>query len=293
MSRTRFRNVCFTSYKEEPPLWNDKRMSYLVYGAEVCPNTGRDHWQGYAEFINPVEMNTVQKLLGAEKQHVEKRRGTPEQAATYCKKQDKNFKEFGVMSKQGERTDFKEVTMALANRTMSIADVARDKPNLFVQYHRGFKALEAETRTRKEFEPCHVEIWWGKTGLGKTRKWFDEHKDDGYMADNLDWWCQYKQEKFVLFDEFRCQVPISTMLKWLDGYPRTLNVKGGDTTKNWNHVVITMNENPQTLYSGVVKETRNAFARRINVVKHFTEQGINETKGLKFNYDCVFVTADK
>ena len=38
---------CFTSFLTDPPNFDEVRMSYLCYAPEVCPSSGRDHWQGF------------------------------------------------------------------------------------------------------------------------------------------------------------------------------------------------------------------------------------------------------
>ena len=45
----RTRNVCFTGFNETGYEFNEKQMKYLVVGKEICPTTGKEHWQGYVE----------------------------------------------------------------------------------------------------------------------------------------------------------------------------------------------------------------------------------------------------
>lgn len=43
---TSLRNWCFTTYSEQPPRFNVRFFSSLIYQKEICPSTGREHWQG-------------------------------------------------------------------------------------------------------------------------------------------------------------------------------------------------------------------------------------------------------
>lgn len=60
---------------------------YNINQREKCPETGKEHIQGYIEFISPVRFTVVQKHFN-EKCHCEPRKGTQEQAIEYCKKED-------------------------------------------------------------------------------------------------------------------------------------------------------------------------------------------------------------
>lgn len=69
------------------------KVSYLVYGYETAPGTGTPHLQGYIVFPRKKRFSEAQALLptGA---HIESKRGTPQEAADYAKK-DGVFQEFG------------------------------------------------------------------------------------------------------------------------------------------------------------------------------------------------------
>ena len=75
------------------------KCRYGVYGREVG-ESGTPHLQGFVQFVNRKRPNQVSALLGIRRLHCEARRGTPDEAATYCKK-DGDFIEFGQMSRPG------------------------------------------------------------------------------------------------------------------------------------------------------------------------------------------------
>lgn len=123
----RSRSYCFTWFGDEPPVFEGK-CTYLITGAETCPETGRKHWQSYAEFSDAATISAAQKILKVPGAHMEKRRGTPQQAADYCKK-DGDFMEFGERSRQGERVDLAQAVDVIRSKRRW-ADVVND-PELF------------------------------------------------------------------------------------------------------------------------------------------------------------------
>lgn len=101
------RNYCFTNYtgqRSQRPLHPDVR--YLIEGNEICPDTGRQHFQSYVEFHKKITIKKAQEILGLPNVHMEKRYGPRENARDYCKK-DKDFLEEGSWEAggRGARTD--------------------------------------------------------------------------------------------------------------------------------------------------------------------------------------------
>lgn len=102
---------CFTSFRSETFEIQDERVRYCVYQLEKCPDTDRQHWQGYIEFFRTVKMGTVKVVLNDDKVHCEPRKGTREEARAYCMKPESQIAEpveYGVWLpdlKAGQRTD--------------------------------------------------------------------------------------------------------------------------------------------------------------------------------------------
>ena len=69
-------------------LQSDDKVVYAVFGREVCPDTQKEHLQGYVYFENAVTGGGLHKRLGLNhgEYRGEAQRGTAEQAADYCKK---------------------------------------------------------------------------------------------------------------------------------------------------------------------------------------------------------------
>ena len=78
----------------------------------------------------------------------------------------------------------------------------------------------------------------------------------------------YNKQDTIIFDDFYGQIRMADMLRYLDGYPVQLPIKGGFVWAHWTHVWITSNSDPDTWYTSVPAETVAAFRRRITEIIH-------------------------
>lgn len=104
MSRTKYWCVTVNNYDEkfyedlETQLSTEEGIEgvlYAVIGREGQEEAKTPHLQVYAEFDKRVRMSAVKNIFG-NTAHCEKREGTGQQAAEYCKKEG-DFLEFGEM----------------------------------------------------------------------------------------------------------------------------------------------------------------------------------------------------
>lgn len=107
-TQTRGSRWCFTlnnpTNEDEGRLSSLECITYLVFGRETAPTTGTSHLQGFVIFNSTLRFSRVRELLG-ERCHIERTRGTSQQARDYCTKEG-DFTEIGTFpSAQGRRTD--------------------------------------------------------------------------------------------------------------------------------------------------------------------------------------------
>jgi hypothetical protein len=120
-------------------------ISYLVYGYETS-ESGTPHLQGYAVFPNVKRFSEAQDLLPVGC-HLEAKRGSPEQAADYCKK-DGVFTEFGSRP-LGRRgcTQFDYFVEWVVSRTNELGSVPSEReiankfPKLWLRNERKLRHL--------------------------------------------------------------------------------------------------------------------------------------------------------
>lgn len=260
---TKSRSYCLTVW-EKPDLKKlPEGIRYVIYGEEICPKTGKVHWQTYAETFNSQRISFYKKIYG-KSVHLERRNGTREEAREYCKK-DNKYVELGKwISGQGHRSDLDEIAAALIDGSTDIYKVMEEAPSLYCRYRNGLKDIAAigTKKKTKKFRKVEVIVLSGPTGCGKTRKAMEqcEYKTEGR---NLKWWQDYCGEESILIDEYNNDVGITELLNILDGYQLRLNVKGSHTYANWNKVYITTNLNKGELHTNAKDAHRDALFRRI------------------------------
>lgn len=97
----------------------------MVIGREKCPDTGREHYQGYVRFDKNCRFSWWKNNFP--KVHVEPRKGTEGQAAEYCRKEGEVVVDYGCMvDKQKpslkETVDFKENRTVITEEILDMID---------------------------------------------------------------------------------------------------------------------------------------------------------------------------
>lgn len=158
-------------------------ITYLVYGRENGAS-GTPHLQGYLELSSRKRLNPVKRLLGVQRVHLEKRRGTGRQASDYCKKEDADPFVYGelVADESGRRTDLESAIDDLRGGA-SLRDLWNNHTSVMVRHSRGMALalenlrppvehttfeLESFSYHPLEMDLSKSQIIWGPSGTGKT-----------------------------------------------------------------------------------------------------------------------------
>lgn len=261
---SRHRGWAFTDYRVG--VTYDLGAQYVIVGTEVCPSTGREHQQGFAYWKNPVRISTVMKALP--QCHIEMAKGTSAQNRDYCKK-DGNFLEIGTFPQQGKRVDLDEVLKEIQARPdLSTVDMIEEFGGTWARNYRALDIVKSKYETKRDWV-TEVVYLWGPSGSGKTKRAMDDGAvqvefKSGFILN-------YNGEDVVVFDdidEYYFFKHRSDVLKMLDRYACTVNIKGGN--RNWKpkKIYLTSNYPPvETLCFGK-KEIDGAIKRRITEVTH-------------------------
>lgn len=258
-------------------------MTYYVYQQETCPNTGRNHWQGYIEFNAKVSQGTVKdRIFNDNTVHLEERRGTQDQAIAYCIDERKRVPgtipvEWGMRHEQGTRKGFGDVIRAVDSGT-TLSEINRNHAHVVSSNQIWLRSIFADATFAKvpNWRDVRVVVFWGKTGSGKTRRVMHLHvASDVYVVREPPplqklWWDGYTGQPVVLFDDFYGTQGISMqdMLYFLDGYKLRLETKGSVTWAAWTTVYITSNNHPDEWFGRYNEggDKREAFLRRLSLV---------------------------
>lgn len=259
-------------------LGGDALVRYCVFQLEQG-ESGTEHFQGYLQCTKTCRMAAVKKVLGP-RVHLERQRGTNEEARDYCRKPESRLRgpwEMGEFADgPGARTDLDAACGVV--RTHGLRRLAETYPGKFVMYHNGFRALRAILASKRR-EPPIVTVITGPTGTWKTRSVYEDDPNvysGAYVSKGSIWFDGYFGESNILLDEFDSEVwRMSFMLKLLDRYPFQVPCKGGSVIMSkCDHIYLVSNIEPRLWYSE--NRHRNAFIRRITQVLEIKTIGVVE-----------------
>ena len=101
--------------------------------------------------------------------------------------------------------------------------------------------------------------------LSCRRAW-EEAGLEAYAKDpRSKFWYGYRGEKKVIIDEFRGGIDVAHLLRWLDRYPVSVELKGSSRPLQAEQIWITSNLPPNKWYPDIDRETDQALLRRLHV----------------------------
>ncbi len=205
--------------------------------------------------------------------HWEPMRGTVQEAVAYCTKDDTRVEEpvyYGDMDiTQGKRTDLETAITVMKEDGWD--EFVNRFPDIYVKYHRGMLSLLVETIQMRSGTPqAKSEVWFlhGPTGTGKTRLAFSAGTGSSvYLKDPTHrWWDGFTGQNVVIVDDFtaenRTGVTLEYLLRLLDIYPISVEVKGSMVKFNPEKIFITSNFSLEELFPG--HRQIDALKRRID-----------------------------
>lgn len=280
--QTRF--FCFTRHLNHGSLETSEvelvlkpLCSYYVFQTEVCPDTHREHLQGYVVLEKKCRNTTFARKFPC---HVESRKGTHTEASAYCKKEASRkvgtqFTEYGeYVTSAGGRTDLADFRDAILSGSTNWelieyfpAQVA--KYPRFVQLVRNEKLQRTVLQELPVFQPqlgwqftlsqqleappnSRIVIWrWDSTGnVGKSYFALTYKPLESYIVTggkHADIHYSYGFQKYVFFDWPRSNqesFPYGLVEQFKNGY--FLSTKYESVGKRFHvpHVVVFANFAP-------------------------------------------------
>lgn len=262
------RNYCFTinNYNDTDESKLRKllpdRAVYVVYGKERG-ESGTPHLQGYIQLSGKHTLRWCKSNIHATA-HFEVARGTPEEASNYCKK-DGDFVELGERrGGQGTRSDLRAV-VNLLKEGASNKRIAEEHPNAIIRYGNGIGRLRMVLAPPTREAPPEIQVYWGATGLGKTRKVHSlVDREELWIHPGDRWFDGYDAHAAVLFDDFDGGwFKLGYLLKLLDRYTFQVPIKGGYAWWGPKKIFITSNIDPRLWYQSASEAQNAALQRRL------------------------------
>ena len=235
-------------------------VKYLVVGREIGEQ-GTEHFQGFIQFENQRTLQSVRQLFN-ERAHWEVRRGTPRQAADYCKK-ERNFYEFGNMGLSRE-----EHGKACLQERWELAKAGRfeELPPENIRTYEYIFAKNHAVEDRADLDNLWI---FGPSGCGKSR-YCRDHYPGHYNKPISKWWDGYSHQPVIVIDDIDPnhaeKSGIGFYLKiWGDHYAFNAEVKGGMLKVRPQTVIVTSQYHPRDVFRD--HETLSAIVRRFKVMQ--------------------------
>lgn len=170
------------------------------------------------------------------------------------------------------RTDI-EGAVSMLRAGKRLAEILDEHPVVFVKYHRGLQmAASLLTASRDPNIAPTIQIYWGLSGTGKTRKAVSENPSAYILTkpngNNTIWFDGYDGQDTVILDEFYGWIQYDLLLRMLDRYPLRVQTKGGTVEFAATKFVITSNKPWREWYPNITCHA--ALERRITEFGHVT-----------------------
>lgn len=260
----------------DPPQW----VRYVAFALETCPETGRFHFQAFCVTWDAVRFTQFKSWIGTN--HVESMRGTFVQNEAYCAKKD-TLESFGDLPMQGRRTDLIITKRRLdsAGASENVFDIAREERYFepVIKYAKNLQAYLNNNRLRDMYDVGYIKksvhVFTGPPHANKSRSVRDLHGSANVysMPDNkLQWGGSYSGQSVVLFDDVHSgnTMSITDFLRYTDGYPLEVPIKGGFCPWTPKHIYFTTNaENIADWWPNADHSHIMAAKRRITEVRAF------------------------
>lgn len=237
-------------------------VCYIRGQLERGATTGYEHWQLLAVYTQQIRLRRVTKDFG-ESIHAEPSRSSAADDYVWKEETRVDGTQFELGQRPVQRNNDKD--WARIKELAKSGQLEEIPPDIFVQHYRTLRTISADY-CRPDAIERQVVVYWGTTGVGKSRRAWDEAGVDAYPKDpNTKFWDGYRGHKHVVIDEFRGRIDISHLLRWCDRYPVVVEIKGSATVLAAEKIWITSNLDPRSWYPDLDEETLNALMRRLTI----------------------------
>lgn len=270
-------------------------LLYVVAQEESAPSTGQRHVHVFTQWGERVKPGHLCSALGVRyrrcKPHYERRRGTPEEADAYHRKDETRVNgpwARGALQPdrqgQGKRTDLAAAADRIINGA-TLREVALADPVTYVRNYRGLQDLRSRVYQAVDLlEGPEVYILWGATGVGKTHWARTTFGDTLYdlplpVGSDLLRWPDYDplHHTAVLLDEFEGQLSTAVCNRICDRYSFPARLYGGSINIRPRTIIFTSNKAIHEWWPSVPGMVEQAFRRRITKEVHCTTRADIET----------------
>lgn len=247
-----------------PFLHND--VEYIKGQLEKGNTTDYLHWQISVGMKKKTTILVMKHLFG-DRAHIEYSRSSAADAYVFKDDTAVEGTRFCLGKKSLKRASAKD--WDLIRGYAESGDFKAIPSDVYIRSYSALKKIYVDN-VKPLAQEKEVFVFWGTTGTGKSKQAWQEASLDAYPKSPTSiWWCGYQGHENVVIDEFRGQIGISHMLRWLDRYPVLVEVKGSSVVLQARKIWITSNLSPEEWYPELDAETQAALRRRFSKVIHF------------------------
>lgn len=263
--------------------WMTTGVIYCVVGLEKG-KTDNWHLQGYTEWKSgKTKRQMYEYVLGKNTTiqfWIDKRRGKPAKASTYCKK-GQRFIEVGTLPVgQGKRTDLDNVRTALEDGA-NLREIVQENR---IQSYTFAKIWMTWFEKQRDFTP-EVYWLWGPSGTGKTYRAKQlAIKEDAYWlvipeTGSKVWWDGYDKHTCIIIDDYRpWAMSMRNLITIIGDAPCRAEIKGGFRQLLAHKIIITTNKSPEDTHGNDTEEELYQLTRRITHTEHFEQKYIEQKR---------------
>jgi len=228
-------------------------------------NGGFLHWQLVVHFQRKIRLRGVKGIFG-NTAHAEPSRS--DAAREYVWKDDTavpntRFELGRPPIRRGVSADWASVRESAKRGRLD--DIP---PDIYCRLYGNLKRIAVDNMAPIGVERT-INVFWGVTGSGKSRRAWSEAGTDAFPKDpRSKFWDGYRGHKHVVIDEFRGGIDVSHLLRWFDRYPVVVEVKGSSVVLAATTIWVTSNIDPRQWYPDLDEETKAALLRRLTIT-HF------------------------
>lgn len=251
--------------------WTDKEVKelqditcdYHVIGNEVG-DEGTPHLQGFIYFKTQKRLSTLKKLCP--RAHWEAAKGTPFQAAEYCKK-DEDFWEQGTAPMtQKEKGQSEQARYQQAWELAKQGKYEEVDADIRVRLYSTLRRIEKDHMAKVDDAADVTGVWiYGAAGVGKSRLAREKYPEHYTKMVNK-WFDGYQGEETVIIDDVDpSHEYLGYYLKiWGDRYAFTAEIKGNALRIRPKRIIVTSQYKIEEIYKD--EATQAALKRRYKVL---------------------------
>lgn len=270
-SSKKYRNWCLTIFHpDEAETLKKMEYKYILMGKEICPNSGRLHYQSFISLKNATTFNAIKKKLPTTNfRHCN---GSALQNFVYCSKDKNIFFEDG--KRPYARIGVKEL------KEMSYEDIIDFDARCHKAYIHAKNLLENDIDIDELHKDIKVFFIQGPSGIGKTEraKQLVRNLKDKYGSKvNMvkyenGFYIGIGSAKIAIYDDFRdSHMKASEFINFIDYNIHHLNIKGGEKQNKYELIIITSIQKLDSIYRNMNGEPRKQWERRIELINMYED----------------------